>query len=91
MAGFAISPVFGFATFVPVYAFCFPVVGLYMPLHWPFIAFYMLLNYYLHCGYTIEILERWGFCACLLLRRVRACSFCSDGKLANTYTSCVSV
>ena len=60
LGGFAISPMFGFATFLPVYAFCLPSLGLYLPLHWPILVFYVVLNMYLHCGYVIEPFEGLG-------------------------------
>jgi sterol desaturase/sphingolipid hydroxylase (fatty acid hydroxylase superfamily) len=47
----------GFSTFLPIYLFSFPAVGLYMPIHWPVLLFYFLLNHYLHCGYVLPLLE----------------------------------
>jgi lathosterol oxidase len=58
MAGFAIEPLFGFVTFVPIYLFACPSLGLYLPMHWPLLVFYIILNHYLHCGYVIPALER---------------------------------
>ena len=58
MAGYAISPMYSFATFWPVYLFCVPQLGLYAPLHTPFLFFYLFLNFYLHCGYVIDPVER---------------------------------
>lgn len=58
LAGFAISPMYALATFCPLALFSFPVLGLYLPLHWPILTFYMLLNHYLHCGYTFHCVER---------------------------------
>lgn len=58
LGGFAICPAYGFATFWPVYLFCLPSLGLYLPLHWPILVFYGLLNHYLHCGYVIKPLEK---------------------------------
>jgi hypothetical protein len=34
-------------------------VGLYAPIHAPFLGFYILLNHYLHCGYYIESVEHF--------------------------------
>jgi len=69
MAGYAVSPVFGFATFFPIYLFCFPALGLYLPLHWPILVFYGFLNHYLHCGYTIECVERVLSPLCIMTSR----------------------
>lgn len=57
LGGYAVSPMFGFFTFFPIYLFCFPWVGLYVPIHWPVLVFYTLLNHYLHCGYIIHCIE----------------------------------
>jgi len=38
--------------------FAVPELGLYMPVHWPLLVFYLLLNHYLHCGYVIAPMER---------------------------------
>merc|ERR1712146_640596 len=53
LAGYAISPMYGFATFLPVYLFVLPELGLYLPVQWPALLFYFLLNHYLHCGYAV--------------------------------------
>lgn len=58
LAGYAVSPAYGLATFFPVVLFSYPELGLYLPVHWPLLLFYLLLNHYLHCGYVIEPLER---------------------------------
>ena len=57
LAGYAISPMYGFATFLPVYLFVFPWLGLYPAIHWPVLVFYFLLNHYLHCGYIVPMIE----------------------------------
>lgn len=49
---------FGFATFLPIYLFTLPELGLYVPLHGPLLIFYFLLNHYLHCGYVIPAIEK---------------------------------
>ena len=36
---------------------CIPALGLYMPLHLPYLVLFALLNLYLHCGYAIPTLE----------------------------------
>lgn len=58
VAGFAVCPMYALATFWPLALFSLPQLGLYLPLHWPILAFYMILNHYLHCGYTIDVLEK---------------------------------
>jgi lathosterol oxidase len=35
IGGFAVEPMFSFVTFWPILLFCFPQLGLYLPLHWP--------------------------------------------------------
>ena len=57
-AGFAIHPVEGFFTFWPILIMCVPGINLYAPLHLPFIVWFYSLNLYLHCGYTIPLLEK---------------------------------
>lgn len=57
-AGFSISPIYALATFGPLALFSYPQLALYLPLHWPILAFYMILNHYLHCGYTIHSIEK---------------------------------
>eukprot|EP00039_Didymoeca_costata_P020245 m.340589 g.340589 ORF g.340589 m.340589 type:complete len:308 (-) comp19400_c0_seq1:35-958(-) len=56
-AGYAVSPMYAFATFFPVYFFAYPELGLYVPIHWPLLVFYLFLNFYLHCGYVIRPIE----------------------------------
>jgi sterol desaturase/sphingolipid hydroxylase (fatty acid hydroxylase superfamily) len=58
LAGYAISPAFGLATFWPLVLFGMPELGLYGPIHGPILLFYLLLNHYLHCGYVLEPLEK---------------------------------
>lgn len=57
LSSYAVSAAYGFFTFCPIYAFIWPFIGVYMPLHLPFMAFYFFLNHYLHCGYVIDVLE----------------------------------
>lgn len=54
---FSTSVVYGWATFAPIYAFCFPISAIYAPLHLPWLVFLYFLNFYLHCGYEIPLLE----------------------------------
>ena len=62
-ACFAIHPVEAVWTFWPILLICLPelffkgFMGLYLPIHVPFLAFFSLLNLYLHCGYSIPLLE----------------------------------
>ena len=56
--GFAIHPVEAFFTFCPILAMCIPQVNLFFPMHAPFIGSFYALNLYLHCGYSIPLLEK---------------------------------
>jgi len=56
-AGFAVHPVEAVVTFGPVLFAIFPWVGLCIPLHAPVLVFLAVLNLYLHCGYTIGLVE----------------------------------
>ena len=57
-AGFAVHPVEALLTFGPVVFACVPQVALCIPLHAPLIFGLFVLNLYLHCGYSIWILEK---------------------------------
>ena len=66
LAGYAISPVYGLATFWPIALLALPwstitiggwPVGLHQQAWAGVVGFYMLLNHYLHCGYVIEWFE----------------------------------
>lgn len=57
-AGFAIHPVEAFWTFCPILAMCIPQINLWAPMHLPFIMAFYSLNLYLHCGYSIPLLEK---------------------------------
>lgn len=57
--GFAIHPVEALATFFPILFVCMPQLYLWMPLHAPFIIGFIVLNFYLHCGYSVEVIERF--------------------------------
>merc|ERR1719150_2656545 len=60
-ASFAISPLEALWTFAPIVLFCvpsFPVIKvLYLPLQLGFIGLFALLNVYLHCGYSLYVIE----------------------------------
>eukprot|EP01147_Barroeca_monosierra_P011278 gene11278-3318_t len=56
-AGFAIHPVEALVTFIPVLFICQTHVLLWMPWHAPVIFFFIFLNYYLHCGFSVPLLE----------------------------------
>ena len=58
-AGFAIHPVEAFFTFCPILAMCIPQLNLFFPMHAPFIGSFYCLNLYLHCGYSIPLLEKF--------------------------------
>lgn len=58
--GFAIHPVEAVFTFAPIVLLGWPMLTLYMPLHIPFLTAWGCLNFYLHCGYRIPLLE-WLF------------------------------
>ena len=57
--GFALHPLEAFLTFFPIVFFCDPRLGVWAPLHFPFLASFTALNFYLHCGYKVKLLERW--------------------------------
>ena len=57
-AGFALHPLEALWTFLPIPLMCCSSISLYLPYHAPFLAFFALLNLYLHCGYTVPLLER---------------------------------
>ena len=57
-AGFAIHPIEALLTFFPVLFVCQTYVRLYWDWHAPVILFFIALNFYLHCGFEIPLLER---------------------------------
>jgi len=59
MAGFAHHSVETTATFLPILLFCNSSVGVYGPMHWPMLTFMVCLNYYMHCGYRLDIVEKY--------------------------------
>jgi len=58
-AGFALHPVEGLLTFAPILLFCNSNLGIYAPLHIAMLGFFSLLNFYLHCGHAVSVLEKW--------------------------------
>eukprot|EP01062_Namystynia_karyoxenos_P029067 TRINITY_DN21911_c0_g1_i2.p1 TRINITY_DN21911_c0_g1~~TRINITY_DN21911_c0_g1_i2.p1 ORF type:complete len:358 (+),score=141.52 TRINITY_DN21911_c0_g1_i2:86-1075(+) len=58
LAGYAVSPAFGFATFAPVYAYGVPGLGMWAPATYGFLLFYLFVNHYIHCGFVIDPVER---------------------------------
>lgn len=58
LGGYAVSILYGLTTFGPMYFFVLPIAGMYLPLHAPPLVFFYFLNHYLHCGYTVDALER---------------------------------
>ena len=57
LTGYAISPAYSLATFWPLLLTAWPAMRFWVPMYAPFLAFYLLLNHYLHCGYILEALE----------------------------------
>ena len=57
-AGFAVAPMEAVITFGPILAFCFPKFSFYTPVHMPGICCFVFLNFYLHAGFKIPILEK---------------------------------
>eukprot|EP01059_Diplonema_ambulator_P019733 TRINITY_DN33378_c0_g1_i1.p1 TRINITY_DN33378_c0_g1~~TRINITY_DN33378_c0_g1_i1.p1 ORF type:complete len:288 (+),score=68.75 TRINITY_DN33378_c0_g1_i1:60-923(+) len=57
-AGFAVSPGESLVTFLPVLGFCVTHFKFYAPVHLPGISTFILLNFYLHAGYNVPMLEK---------------------------------
>eukprot|EP01065_Artemidia_motanka_P042915 TRINITY_DN5838_c0_g1_i1.p1 TRINITY_DN5838_c0_g1~~TRINITY_DN5838_c0_g1_i1.p1 ORF type:complete len:355 (+),score=108.38 TRINITY_DN5838_c0_g1_i1:54-1067(+) len=57
LGGYAVSPVFAFATFSPVLAYAVPGLGLWTPAMLGFVGFYLFINHYIHCGYVVDAIE----------------------------------
>ena len=57
-AGFALHPFEALWKFCPIMLMCSPALSLYLPVHAPFLLSFGVLNLYLHCGYSIPLLER---------------------------------
>lgn len=56
-ASFAVGPVETVLTFWPIWFLCLAVPKKYAPLHMSAITSFVLLNFYLHCGVTVDWLE----------------------------------
>ena len=56
-AGFAVGPFEALVTFWPVLIVCIPQATHWAPLYLGLVAGFVLLNFYLHCGVTLGILE----------------------------------
>lgn len=57
-AGFAVGPVETVLTFWPLLLICIPEAKHFAPLYFTAIIGFVLLNLYLHCGVTFNIMER---------------------------------
>lgn len=55
---FAVGPVETLLTFWPLLLICFPPAKHFAPLYFTAIAGFVLLNLYLHCGVTFNVLEK---------------------------------
>lgn len=55
---FAVGPVETLLTFWPLLLICFPPAKHFAPLYFTAIAGFVLLNLYLHCGVTFNLLEK---------------------------------
>ncbi len=58
LAGFAVGPVESVLTFWPLCLVAVPQATHYAPTYFALVAGFIALNYYLHCGVRVEILER---------------------------------
>ena len=57
-AGFAVGPVESLLTFWPVVLVAVPQAKHWAPIYFALVGGFILLNFYLHCGVTIPLLER---------------------------------
>lgn len=57
-SGFAVGPVESVMTFWPTALVAIPQAMHYGPFYFPVIGGFILLNFYLHCGVTVALLER---------------------------------
>lgn len=57
-AGFAVAPVEALLTFWPILLLCIPEATHWAPLYFGLVVGFIHLNFYLHCGVTIPLLER---------------------------------
>ncbi len=58
LAGFAVGPVESVMTFWPLVLVALPEAPHYAPIYFSLVCGFILLNYYLHCGVRIELIER---------------------------------
>jgi lathosterol oxidase len=58
LASFAVGPVESLLTFWPVVIWAHPKAVHWIPLYWALVAEFVALNFYLHCGVAVRILER---------------------------------
>lgn len=56
-AGFAVGPVESLLTFWPVLIWAHPLAVHWAPLYYGLVAAFVLLNFYLHCGISLPLLE----------------------------------
>lgn len=57
-AGFAVGPIETILTFWPLLLICIPEAKHFAPLYFTAIGGFVLLNLYLHCGVTFDIMEK---------------------------------
>ena len=57
-AGFAVGPVESLMTFWPILIICIPEATHWAPAYFGLVLGFMALNFYLHCGVTIPLIER---------------------------------
>lgn len=58
LAGFAVGPVESVLTFWPLCLVALPQATHYAPIYFALVVGFILLNYYLHCGVSVALLER---------------------------------
>ena len=58
LAGFAVGPVESVLTFWPLCLVALPQATHYAPIYFALVVGFILLNYYLHCGVSVPLLER---------------------------------
>jgi lathosterol oxidase len=56
-AGFAVGPVESLLTFWPVVIWAHPLALHWAPLYFGLVGGFVLLNFYLHCGVTVRLIE----------------------------------
>jgi lathosterol oxidase len=57
-AGFAVAPVEALLTFWPILVLCHPLAIHWGPLYFGLVVGFINLNFYLHCGVTLGLVER---------------------------------